>query len=79
MYRREYPDVPGLFDARFSQYNHPSLGKELQKTWLISFIGSIMVIVGCGILVWNEGRAVRTSVALEGLKKMMTYESDEDL
>lgn len=76
MYRREYPDVPGLFDARFSQYNHPSLGKELQKTWLISFIGSIMVIVGCGILVWNEGRAVRTSVALEeGFRDVLVPET----
>jgi hypothetical protein len=25
MYRREYPDVPGLFDARFSEYNRPDL------------------------------------------------------
>jgi len=76
MYRREYPDVPGLFDARFSQYNHPSLGKELQKTWLISFIGTIMVIVGCGILVWNEGRAVRTSVALEeGFRDVLVPET----
>ena len=64
--RREYPDVPGLFDARFSQYNQPSLSKELQKTWLISLIGLLMVLVGCGIIMWNEGRAVRTSVALEG-------------
>ena len=66
MYRREYPDVPGLFDARFSQYNQPSLSKEFQKTWLISLIGLVMVLVGCGLLMWNEGRAVRTSVALEG-------------
>ena len=66
MYRREYPDVPGLFDARFSQYNQPSLSKEFQKTWLISLIGLVMVLVGCALLMWNEGRAVRTSVALEG-------------
>ena len=39
MYRREYPDVPGLFDARFSEYNQPSLVREFQKTWLVSLIG----------------------------------------
>ena len=66
MYRCEYPDVPGLFDSRFSQYNQPSLSRELQKTWLISLIGILMVLVGCGLLMWNEGRAVRTSVALSG-------------
>jgi len=76
MYRREYPDVPGLFDARFSQYNQPSLLKELQKTWLVSFIGIVMVLGGCGLLAWNEGRAVRTSVALqEGLRDVLVPET----
>ncbi len=28
--------------------------------------GSGMVIVGCGLLFWNEGRAVKTAVSLEG-------------
>ena len=60
MYRREYPDVPGLFDARFSEYNQPSLVREFQKTWLVSLIGLIMLATGSGILFWNEGRAVRT-------------------
>ena len=54
MYRREYPDVPGLFDARFSEYNQPSLAREFQKTWLVSLIGLIMVATGSGILFWNE-------------------------
>ena len=54
MYRREYPDVPCLFDARFSQYNQPSLSRELQKTWLISLIGILMVVVGCGLLMWED-------------------------
>eukprot|EP00092_Neocalanus_flemingeri_P003678 GFUD01003952.1.p1 GENE.GFUD01003952.1~~GFUD01003952.1.p1 ORF type:complete len:406 (+),score=125.46 GFUD01003952.1:100-1317(+) len=76
MYRREYPDVPGLFDARFSQYNQPSLGRELQRTWLISIIGMVMVLVGGGLLFWNEGRAVRTSVALaEGLRDVLIPET----
>ena len=67
MYRREYPDVPGLFDARFSEYNQPSLVREFQKTWLVSLIGLTMLATGSGILFWNEGRAVRTAAALEGL------------
>jgi len=76
MYRREYPDVPGLFDARFSQYNQPSLSREFQKTWLVSLIGLVMVLVGCGLIMWNEGRAVRTSVALEeGLRDVLIPET----
>ena len=66
MYRREFPDVPGLFDARFSQYNQPSLSREFQKTWLVSLFGLVILATGCGILFWNEGRAVRTAAALEG-------------
>ena len=69
MYRREFPDVPGMFDARFSQYNQPSLSREFQKTWLISLVGILMLAIGCGILFWNEGRAVRTAAALEGIEK----------
>jgi len=65
MYRREYPDVPGLFDARFSQYNQPSLARELQRTWLVSLLGLALLLAGCGLLLWNEGRAVRTAAALE--------------
>ena len=79
--RREYPDVPGLFDARFSQYNQPSLARELQRTWLVlhcvlchssnaalqvSLLGLALLLAGCGVLLWNEGRAVRTAAALEG-------------
>jgi len=76
MYRRDYPDVPGLFDARFSQYNQPSLLRELQKTWLVSFIGIVMVLGSCGLLTWNEGRAVRTSIALqEGLRDVLIPET----
>ena len=40
MYRRDYPDIPGMFDARFSEYNRPSIYREFQNTWLISIIGT---------------------------------------
>ena len=76
MYRREYPDVPGLFDARFSEYNQPSLFREFQKTWLVSLVGLIMLATGSGILFWNEGRAVRTAAALEeGLRDILVPET----
>jgi hypothetical protein len=39
MYRRDYPDIPGMFDARFSEYNRPSFYREIQSTGLISIIG----------------------------------------
>lgn len=76
MYRRDYPDVPGLFDARFSEYNRPSLLREFQNTWVISLIGIVMVGVGGGVLFWNEGRAVRTAVSLEeGLRDVLVPET----
>jgi len=78
MYRREFPDVPGMFDARFSQYNQPSLVREFQKSWLISIIGIVMLAIGCGILFWNEGRAVRTAAALEeGLRDVLIPETTD--
>jgi len=76
MYRRDYPDIPGLFDARFNQYNRPTLLREFQKTWLISLIGLVMVLAGCGALFWNEGRAVRTAVSLEeGFRDVLVPET----
>ena len=39
MYRREYPDIPGMFDARFREYNRPNLYREFQASWLISIVG----------------------------------------
>jgi len=65
MYRREHPDIPGMFDARFREYNRPTLWREFQSYWLVHIVGIIMIIVGCGILFWNEGRAVKTAVSLE--------------
>jgi hypothetical protein len=44
MYRRDYPDIPGMFDARFSEYNRPSLYREFQNTWLISIIGNKLIV-----------------------------------
>ena len=76
MYRRDYPDIPGLFDARFHQYNRPTLLREFQKTWLISLIGLVMVLAGGGALFWNEGRAVRTAVSLEeGFRDVLVPET----
>jgi len=76
MYRREYPDVPGLFDARFSEYNRPNLFREFQTSWLIHSIGAIMVLSGAWLLFWNEGRAVQTSVSLaEGLRDVTVPET----
>ena len=33
---------------------------------LCDFLGFVLIIGGCGILVWNEGRAVKTAVSLQG-------------
>jgi len=76
MYRREYPDVPGLFDARFSEYNRPSLWREVRSSWVPCLLGLIFMLGGCYLLFWNEGRAVRTSLALEeGLRDVTMPET----
>jgi len=37
-----------------------------------------MVFIGCGILFWNEGRAVRTAAALEeGLRDVLVPETTD--
>jgi len=78
MYRREYPDVPGMFDARFSEYNRPNLYREFQASWLISVIGGLLIVGGCGLLFWNEGRAVLTAVSLdEGLRDVTVPETTD--
>ena len=42
MYRREYPDIPGMFDARFREYNRPNIYREFQASWLISLVGKLI-------------------------------------
>ena len=44
MYRREYPDIPGMFDARFREYNRPNIYREFQASWLISLVGKFNLI-----------------------------------
>jgi len=76
MYRRDYPDVPGMFDARFREYNRSNVYREFQASWFISIVGGVMVTIGCGILFWNEGRAVKIAISLdEGLRDVTVPET----
>ena len=50
--------------------------REAQSSWLPSLLGLVMLVGGCGILFWNEGRAVRTSLSLEeGLREVTVPET----
>jgi len=76
MYRRDYPDVPGMFDARFREYNRPNVYREYQTSWVVSIAGAFMIAIGCGLLFWNEGRAVKIAVSLEeGLRDVTVPET----
>jgi len=76
MYRRQHPDLPGMFDDRFHQYNQPSLVRELRSSWLFCLVGLALTIAGTAALGWNEGRAVRTARALEeGLREVTVPET----
>ena len=48
----------------------------MQTSWFPSLVGFCLVIAGCSLLLWNEARAVRTSLALEeGLRDVTVPET----
>ena len=50
--------------------------RELQSSWFPSLVGFCLVITGCSLLLWNEARAVRMSLALEeGLRDVTVPET----
>ena len=49
----------------FRDYPQPSFLNELQNSWVASILGIILVFLGSSLLLWNEGRAIKTSSALE--------------
>ena len=49
----------------FRDYPQPSFLNELQNSWVASVVGIILVFLGSSLLLWNEGRAIKTSSALE--------------
>ena len=50
--------------------------RELQSSWFYSLVGFCLVIAGCSLLLWNEARAVRMSLALEeGLRDVTVPET----
>ena len=55
-------DEPGR-----SYRDHPevSLSREFSKSWPVAIFGLLLVCGGSYLLFWNEGRAIKTSMALE--------------
>lgn len=65
MYRREYPEAPGLYHRRLQGGRYrPTLREVLAKNGAGCLVGLILVIVSIGGLFWNEGQAVRTARSL---------------
>ena len=55
-------------------HDHPQISilRQFQDTWIISVFGILLVLGGSSLLFWNEGRAIKTSMALEeGLRKII--------
>jgi len=54
--------------------NHPqtSVVEQFRSSWLLNVLGLLLLFGGSYLLFWNEGRAVKTSMALEeGLKNIV--------
>ena len=49
----------------FRDYPQPIFTNELRNSWVASIVGIILVFLGSSLLLWNEGRAIMTSSALE--------------
>jgi len=49
----------------FRNFPQQSFIQELHNYWFTSLLGTILVLLGSSLLFWNEGRAIRTSRALE--------------
>ncbi len=49
----------------YTEVTHESWGKRLISSVFLIFIGLLMLVGGCVLLFWNEGRAVKTAQALE--------------
>lgn len=60
----------------FRDYPQPSIVREFHNSWFSSLVGIILVFGGSGLLFWNEGRAVKTSLSLEeGLREIIVPET----
>ncbi len=47
------------------EVTHQSWGQRLINSTLMALLGLLMLVGGCVLLFWNEGRAVKTTMALE--------------
>ena len=63
-------------------HDHPqtSILRQFQDTWIISVFGILLVLGGSSLLFWNEGRAIKTSMALEeGLREIILPETLDEV
>jgi len=57
-----------------------NLSEAFRRCWLIATFGCILFLVGTGLLYWNEGRAVHTTLSLdEALQDSISLDPTEDL
>jgi len=63
-------------NLRFTDHPRRSILREFQNSWISSTFGILLVFGGSYLLFWNEGRAVKTSLALEeGLREIIVPET----
>jgi len=62
--------------------DHPqtSIMRQFRNTWPISVFGILLVLGGSYLLFWNEGRAIKTAMALEeGLREIIVPGTIEEV
>ncbi|XP_064632342.1 transmembrane protein 43-like [Lineus longissimus] len=87
MYRQNYPGDPGMHNmnmgdadstTRVSYRNNPGFLQRISDSLMGIGVGLVLIVVACGLLYWNEGRAVYTAHSLdEGLKVVLPLKNTD--
>ncbi|OWF55861.1 Transmembrane protein 43 [Mizuhopecten yessoensis] len=81
MYRRNYPDDPGLHNmndrhTRTTYRRNATFLERVGNSCAGILIGIVLLVVASGLLFWNEGRAVQTAQSLdEGLASVVPLDN----
>lgn len=79
MYRQRYPDDPGMHNqggrdayTNVTYRHNPNFCERVKNSLVAIVVGIVLLFGACGLLFWNEGRAVQTAQSLdEGLKVLV--------
>lgn len=67
-----------MSEDSFSETSYESWGSRLGGSCMGAIIGLVLIVVGIGVLFWNEGRAIQLAKSLaEGAAEVVTVSADK--